>query len=109
MVTTDELKELLFEDDDSYQKDLAQLYITASEQTMLTAIGCDKQFLEREDNLPLAKVAILAHAGALYEYRTAQSDMESNRTDLTFGAVVSQLRAKYESEVDDDSQKTKSK
>ncbi|AKI28568.1 head-tail adaptor Ad1 [Streptococcus phage APCM01] len=98
LVTAEEFKDYLFEDDDTYQSNIANMCILTAQERLLTAIGCKLDFLQKEENLELSKIAIAAQAATIYEYRQAKSEQDLHNNDLTFGAIVSTLRARFESE-----------
>ena len=98
LITAEEFKNYLFEDDDTYQPNIANMCILTAQERLLTAIGCKLSFLQREENLELSRIAIAAQAATIYEYRQAKSEQDLHDNDLTFGAIVSTLRARFESE-----------
>lgn len=100
LVTTEEFKNYLFEDDDTYQSNIANMCISTAQERLITAIGCKLDFLQKEENLELSKTAIMAQAATAYEHRQAKSEQDLHDNDLTFGAIVSTLRARFESEND---------
>ena len=57
-------------------------------------IDGDDEFWQQEDVIAIQKIAILALAGAYYDYRVALQDVMTYPINLTLNAIISQLRGK---------------
>ena len=77
----------LYQDKEICFSDTAEVYIK-------TAVGGDDEFWQQEDVIAIQKIAILALAGAYYDYRVALQDVMTYPINLTLNAIISQLRGK---------------
>lgn len=89
----DDLKLSLRIDGDDDDR-LLNSYINAAEVYIKTAVGGDDEFWQQEDVIAVQKIAILALAGAYYDYRAALQDVMTYPINLTLNAIISQLRGK---------------
>lgn len=92
-ILLDDLKLSLRIDGDDDDR-LLNSYINAAEVYIKTAVGGDDGFWQQEDVIAVQKIAILALAGAYYDYRVALQDVMTYPINLTLNAIISQLRGK---------------
>lgn len=92
-ILLDDLKLSLRIDGDDDDR-LLNSYINAAKVYIKTAVGGDDKFWQQEDVIAVQKIAILALAGAYYDYRVALQDVMTYPINLTLNAIISQLRGK---------------
>lgn len=92
-ILLDDLKLSLRIDGDDDDR-LLNSYINAAEVYIKTTVGGDDEFWQQEDVIAVQKIAILALAGAYYDYRVALQDVMTYPINLTLNAIISQLRGK---------------
>ena len=89
----DDLKLSLRIDGDDDDR-LLNSYINAAEVYIKTAVGGDDEFWQQEDVIAIQKIAILALAGAYYDYRLDLQDVMPYPIKLFLNAINSKLRGK---------------